>query len=94
MPKVIKSKKLNEHVYWIRYKYTEVVEVKDDNGDSVYENDIAKMEETGEQEGWTFITAPSLILGHAQLWALQSQIAKEGKFDKCLIKDFKLLISR
>lgn len=94
MAKIIKSKKLNEHVYWILYKYTETVEVKDENDNTVYENDIAKTETTGEQEGWTFITAPSMILSQAQLWSLQSQIAKEGKFDKCLIKDFNLLISR
>ena len=88
MAKVIKSKQFNEHVYWVLYKYQETVE------EPSTDPEIKPTLVTRTDEGWTFITAPALILSQPQLWALQSQIAKEGKFDKCLIKDFKRLISR
>jgi hypothetical protein len=88
MAKVIKNKRLNEHVYWIFYECQEKVEVE--NPDPEAEKTFVMRDD----KGWTIVTTPSLIVSQDELRLITSKIAQEGKFERCLICDFKLLISR
>jgi hypothetical protein len=90
VPKVIKSKKFNEHVYWVFFKFIRKVAEEQTEPSLNIEAPILFKED----EGWSFLTVPALIVSQQQLRFYQAQIAKEGGFDGCLIKSWTLVISR
>lgn len=81
----INSKKTNDYVYWIKFRFSKNI------GDT---GQLAGAYASIEDEGWTFLTVPALIVSQEQLRFYQSQIAKDGKFDGVLVTDFKLVITR
>lgn len=79
------SKKVGEYIYWIKFRFSKNI------GDT---GQLAGAYASIEDEGWTFLTVPALIVSQEQLRFYQSQIAKDGNFQGVLITNFKLVITR
>lgn len=83
--KITKQAKTRDYVYWILFRFSKKI------GDT---GQLCGAYADLEDEGWTFLTVPALIVSQEQLRFYQSQIARDGKFDGVFIRDYKLVITR
>ena len=83
--KIRKQTKARDYLYWVLFRFSKKI------GDT---GQLAGAYAEMEDESWTFLTVPALIVSHEQLRFYQRQIAIDGKFDYVFIRNFQLVITR